>query len=368
MTCIWLYSLSMKSSLLFICVAAEPYLDSDMESPGWSVESLETIENLRPLTPTGFLVESDPDILIKSKPTSPAVEEVERPQTPGKRIVAELESEYSNEASEFLFRCQVSSELSLAPPDLLAASYHLYQEIPKTPGREERSGCTQYSSVRTPATPGRETHISEGSAAMCSPPKSSPLIPALSNNPYVIAPKTPGRDIVLPRRAVVHRRKTQLVATSQPQLGDNSLEGSPNTVISPCSLSESSSDGRGAWTSFRVRTKPLQELENMLGHLGEEISVFRRKQWRKLKRRWRTHHRQQSLNKLAGPLSYHSRPHRARSLRKERRVLHSIWKEGLDQEDARLLQLTFERLQEQDNGFGWLSDTLWIPHPHILFI
>ncbi|XP_053276268.1 histone-lysine N-methyltransferase SETD1B-A [Pleuronectes platessa] len=343
--------------------ATEPYLDSDMESPGWSLESLETIENLRPLTPSGFLVESDPDNLIKSKPTSPAVEEVERPQTPGKRTVAELESEESNEASEFLFSCPVSSELILAPPDLRAASYHLYQEIPKTPGREERSGCTQYSSGRTPATPGRDTHVSEGSTVICSPLKGSPLIPALANNPYIIAPKTPGRDIVLPRRAVVHRRKSQLVATSLPQLGDNYLGGSPITVISPCSLSESSSDGRGAWTSSRVRTKPLQGLENMLGLMGEENSVFRRKQLQRLRRRWRTHHRQRSLKKLAGPLSYHSRPHRGRSLCEEWRILHSIWKEGLDQEDARLLQSTFERLQEQDNGFGWLSDTLWIPHP-----
>nr|XP_019960975.1 PREDICTED: histone-lysine N-methyltransferase SETD1B-like [Paralichthys olivaceus] len=211
--------------------AAEPYLDSDMESPEWSLESLETMENLRPLTPTGCLVDSDPDILIKSKPTSPAVEEVERPQTPGKRTVAELESEDSNEASEFLFRSPVRSELILAPSDLPASSYHLYQEVPKTP--------------------------------------------ALSNNPYIIAPKTPGRDIVLPQRAVVHRRKTQMVATSQPQC----------------------------------------------------------------------------------------RPHRGRSWREERRIVHSVWKEGLDQEDARLLQSTYERLQEQHNGLGWLSDTLWIPHP-----
>ncbi|XP_069380182.1 histone-lysine N-methyltransferase SETD1B-A-like [Paralichthys olivaceus] len=346
--------------------AAEPYLDSDMESPEWSLESLETMENLRPLTPTGCLVDSDPDILIKSKPTSPAVEEVERPQTPGKRTVAELESEDSNEASEFLFRSPVRSELILAPSDLPASSYHLYQEVPKTPGREERSGWTQYSSVRTPATPGRETTISEGSAVMCSPLKSPPLIPALSNNPYIIAPKTPGRDIVLPRRAVVHRKKTQMVATSQPEWCDYSLGDCPITLSSPCSLSESSSDvagGRGAWTSSRVRAKPLQGLENMPGHLGEDKSIFRRKQFRRLKRRWRARHRQRSLKRPAGPHSYHSRPHRGRSLREERRIVHSVWKEGLDQEDARLLQSTYERLQEQHNGLGWLSDTLWIPHP-----
>ncbi|KAG7241478.1 hypothetical protein INR49_025679, partial [Caranx melampygus] len=78
----------------------ESDLDVEMESTEWMVESLEAAENLRPLTPTGCLVDSDPDLL--SKPTSPAVEEVERPQTPGKGIVAELESEVSDDTIEAL--------------------------------------------------------------------------------------------------------------------------------------------------------------------------------------------------------------------------------------------------------------------------
>lgn len=328
-----------------------------MESPEWPLESLETIENLRPPTPTGCLVDSDPDLLIKSKPTSPVVEEVERPQTPGRGIVADLESEDLYEASEVLSLSPVSSEIVLAP------SASLYQEIPKTPGREERNGWAQYSSVRAPATPGRE--MSEGNTTLSSPPP----IPSLSSNPYITAPKTPGRDIILPRRAVVLRRKTHTVATSLPLLCDDSLRGSPTTVSSPCSLSESSSDsvdGRGVWIGSSMRTKPLQGLENMPGLLDEEKSLFRRKRWKRLKRRWRTHHRQRSLKRIKGSLSFHSHPHRWRPLCVERRILHSVWKEGLDEEDARLLKCTYERLQEQDNGCGWLSDTLWIPHPHIL--
>lgn len=50
----------------------------------------------------------------------------------------------------------------------------------------------------------------------------------------------------------------------------------------------------------------------------------------------------------------------------ERRILHSVWTDGLDEEDAALLRRTYQRLQEQDDGVGWLSDTLWTPHPHIL--
>lgn len=341
-----------------------------MESPVWTVESLHNVETLRPLTPTGCLVDSDPDLLIRSKPTSPAVEEVERPQTPGRGIVAELEGEDS--ADKVLSLSPTSTEHILVASDPVASSH---QDRPKTPGREDKSERTLYSLVRAPPTPGRETAMSESSTVMWPTLSSPPTVPCLSINPYITAPKTPGRDIILPRRAIVHRRKTQMVTTSQPLLCD-SHGGSPISVSSPCSLSESSSnspDGRGTWISSGVRTKPLQGLENMPGLLDEdnhretEKSLLRRKRLRRLKRRWRIHQRQRSLKRIAGSLSSHSHPHRWRSLCEERRILHRVWKEGLDEEDARLLQCAYDRLQAQHNGLGCISDTLWTPHPHILF-
>ncbi|XP_037632594.1 histone-lysine N-methyltransferase SETD1B-like isoform X2 [Sebastes umbrosus] len=343
--------------------AAEPHLDVEMESPDWMEESLGNVENLRPLTPTGCLLDSDPDLLIRSKPASPAVEEVERPQTPGKGIVAELESEDS--ANEVLSLSPTGTELVLAP-SYPPSSYPSYQDMPKTPGREDRRGWTRYNSGRAPATPGRETTMSEGSTVMCLTLSSPPPVPCLSSTPYITAPKTPGRDIILPRRAIVHRRKTQMVTTLQPLLYD-SLGGSPISVSSSCSLSESSSEGM--WISSGVRMKPLQGLENMPGLLDEENrretekSLLRRKQRRRLKRRWRNRHRRRSLKRITGCLSSHSRPRGWRSLCEERRILHSVWKEGLDEEDAKLLQSTYDRLQARDNGIGWISDTLWIPHP-----
>ncbi|XP_029365719.1 histone-lysine N-methyltransferase SETD1B-like [Echeneis naucrates] len=341
-------------------LAEEPDLVVEMELSEWMVESPETIENLKPLTPTGCLVDSDPDLLIKSKPASPDVEEVGRPQTPGKGIVADMESEDSDVASEVLSLFPVSSVPVQAPPDLPAASYMLYQDRPQTPGREERGGWLHHSSGRAP-TPGRDITMSQGSAVMC-PSLSSPLpIPSLSGNPYIAAPKTPGRDIILPRRAVVHRRKKQHL------FHDDCNECSPVIVSSPCSLSQSTSDiadERSVWISSCLKKKPLQGLENMPDLFDEEKSLLRQKQWRRLKRRWRTHHRQRSRKRITGSL--YSYPHRWRSQHEERRILHSVWKAGLDEEDARLLQYTYERLQEQDNGFGWLSETLWIPHPHFL--
>ncbi|XP_034396703.1 histone-lysine N-methyltransferase SETD1B-A-like [Cyclopterus lumpus] len=347
--------------------AAELHLDVEMESPDWTEESFGNIENLRPLTPTGCFLDSDPDLLIRSKPTSPA-EEVERPQTPGKGIVTELESEDS--ADEVFSISPTGTKLNLAPSDP-PASYPSYQDMPKTPGREDGRGWTQSSSSRAPATPGRETTMSSGSTVMC-PTLCSPLpVPYLSNNPYVTAPKTPGRDIILPRRTIVHRRKTQMVTTFQPPLYD-SLGCSPISVSSPCSLSGSSSDSaddKCRWFNSGVKKKPLQGLENMPGLLDEgnnretERSSFRRKQWRRLKRRSRIQHQRRSLQRINGSLPSHSHLHRWRSLCKERRILHSVWKEGLDEEDERLLQCTYERLQVQNNGFRWISDTLWISHP-----
>ncbi|KAM7018090.1 histone-lysine N-methyltransferase SETD1B-A-like [Tautogolabrus adspersus] len=323
--------------------AAEPHLDVEMESPEWTVEPLENLENLRPLTPSGYLLDSDPDLLIGSKPTSPAVEEVERPQTPGRGIVEVLEREDS--AEEVLSLSPTSAELVLAPSDHLP-SYPTYQERPKTPGREDRR-WTLYSSVRAPATPGRETTMSP-----------------VQSNPYITAPKTPGRDIILHPRVIVHRRKTQ-TTTSQPLLCE-SLKGS--SPFSPSESSSDSADGRPMWIRLGVRMKPLQGLENMPGLLhvenktDTEKSSLRRKHLRRLKRR--IYKRQKYLKRITGrPRSFCCRPHGWRSLREERRIIHRVWKEGLDEEDAGLLQCTYERLQEEDNGFGWLNDTQWIPHP-----
>ncbi|XP_028269644.1 histone-lysine N-methyltransferase SETD1B-A-like [Parambassis ranga] len=341
--------------------AAEPGNGMEMESLEWIVESLEDTETLRPSTPTGCLLDTDPDLLIKSKPSSPVVEEAERPQTPGKGIVPLLASEDSEEVSEVL---------SSPSSDLLAASCPWYQEMPKTPGTEERSVWTHCCTVRAPATPGRGMTMSEDSTMF--PCIRSPLSLPLSSNPYVMAPKTPGRDIILPRRATVHKSKTQMTtlpAQSQPPSCDDSFRCHPLTVSSPCSLSESTGDtsntsnGSNVWYSSDARMKPLQGLENMPSLLVEEKSLLRQKLWLRLKRRKKASHRQLSLKRIDGSLPACRRCLRWRSGYEEGRILHSVWREGLDEEDSRLLQCTYESLQEQDNDAGWLSDTLWIPHP-----
>lgn len=320
---------------MYLFSSAELHFDVEMESPEWTVESPDIVENLRPPTPTGCLAEGDPDLLIRIKPTSPAVEEMERPQTPGRNIGSELSS-----ADEVPALSPVSAELLLVPCELNPSSL---QERPKTPGRDDKSEWTLQSSGRAPSTPGREMMF--GSSREIWPTLSNlPSVQCMSVNPYIIPPKTPGRDIILPRRDVVHRRKTQPMATS------------------PCSPSDSSSNSEDVRVSHIIsgmRMKPLQGLENMPGPLYEDIrretekSLPRRKQLRRLRRRWRVHQYRRSLT-------------RAAALCEERRILHRFWTEGLDEEDFRLLQCTYDRLQAEDNGLGWISDALWTHHPHIL--
>ncbi|XP_013862650.1 histone-lysine N-methyltransferase SETD1B-A [Austrofundulus limnaeus] len=331
-----------RQSFSDVELTVEPDLDVELREPDWTAEPPEN--NLRPLTPTGCFEDGDPEHQIKIKPTSPPLE---RPPTPGKGIVAELASADSDESSEVFSLFSACSEVLVASSDFLPASYPPFEERPKTPGREERSE--------------QEIVNSEG-CATCLPFISPPRVLPPSSSLYITPPKTPGRDVFFPQRDT---RKTKTMSATKSLPRNNSLRVSPIAGSSPFSLSDSdsdSADGSGANMSSGVRTKPLQGLENMPDLLDEENSLLRQKLWRRLKRRSRARHRRRWLQECSS-LSCKRHLHRWRSVCEEKKILHGVWKEGLDEEDARLLLLTYERLQEQDDGGGWLSDTHWIPHP-----
>uniref|UniRef100_A0A3Q3A2B4 SET domain containing 1B, histone lysine methyltransferase a n=1 Tax=Kryptolebias marmoratus TaxID=37003 RepID=A0A3Q3A2B4_KRYMA len=48
-----------------------------------------------------------------------------------------------------------------------------------------------------------------------------------------------------------------------------------------------------------------------------------------------------------------------RSEFEEMTILYDIWNEGIDEEDIRLLQITYDKMLQQDIGNDWLNDTLW---------
>ncbi|MEQ2179093.1 hypothetical protein GOODEAATRI_021078, partial [Goodea atripinnis] len=340
-------------------------LDLDcMGCPEWTPERVENIDNLRPLTPTGSLVDSDTDNLIKSKPASPTLDEVERPATPGKGIIAELFNIDSDEANEIISLSPASGDVLLPTSDFPPASCPSYEEKPKTPGRDETGVWTLHSS--TIATNGQRTATFQGSTVF-SPLHSPPDVLPLSSNPYISPPKTPGRDIFLPRRDIVHKRKTKKIPTSLPLLHDSPLSVSPLPISFPCSLFESSfdsADGNNISISSGVRMKPLQGLENMPRLYNEEKPLSRQKLWRRLKRRKRASLRQRLIKGINWSCSFQHHLLRRRSSCEEYNILHNIWKEGLDEEDARHLHSTYERLLEQNNVAWWLKsseETQWQP-------
>ncbi|XP_040012508.1 histone-lysine N-methyltransferase SETD1B-A isoform X2 [Xiphias gladius] len=64
------------------------------------------------------------------------------------------------------------------------------------------------------------------------------------------------------------------------------------------------------------------------------------------------------------PVTTPSRPYfNPRSEFEEMTILYDIWNEGIDEEDIRLLQITYDKMLQQDNGNDWLNDTLWVNHP-----
>ncbi|KAK7933860.1 hypothetical protein WMY93_004756 [Mugilogobius chulae] len=342
MDCKWPNLWKSKYHLLF-------HHDVEMLSPEWTCDSP---ESMRPPTPTGYLADSDPD-LLRSKPTSPADEELERPRTPGRGILSEIGSDESDVSDSHV---TVPFTSVLTPPEAQIPR-SLYQDVSMViPGAEER--FCQYSSVKAPATPGRDM--------LDSSPVTSPL--CLGSNVYTRIPKTPGRDIILPRRSIVHQRKTQIANTML--VGCSTYSLSPSSSF--CEYWSDSAEDLGVHRRPKVRPKPLQGLENMPGVFDKENcrgvkrSSLRRKELKTKK--WRVQQWQKSLKRFTGVQPVSAWAHRWRTHCEERRILHSVWKEGLDEEDAELLKCTYERLQEQDSGLGWLGDTLWIHHPYILYM
>lgn len=83
----------------------------------------------------------------------------------------------------------------------------------------------------------------------------------------------------------------------------------------------------------------------------------------------RVRRRQEELLLLATPSAPPTPPppcFHPRTEFEEMTILYDIWNEGIDDEDIRYLQVTYEKMLQQDIGNDWLNDTLWVPHPHIL--
>ncbi|KAI1900748.1 hypothetical protein AGOR_G00053080 [Albula goreensis] len=136
-------------------------------------------------------------------------------------------------------------------------------------------------------------------------------------------------------------------------------------VIPPCVATDPSTvtlDFREGWTEPEEHSKlPLQELDNRFPGQPEEELL--QKPQRRVRRK-----QEELLLAAHSPVASPPRPcFRTRSDFEEMTILYNIWNDGIDEEDIRHLQITYDKMLQQDNGNDWLNDTLWVHHPHILF-
>ncbi|XP_040914387.1 histone-lysine N-methyltransferase SETD1B-A isoform X2 [Toxotes jaculatrix] len=91
----------------------------------------------------------------------------------------------------------------------------------------------------------------------------------------------------------------------------------------------------------------------------EEETPVATKPARRARRGW-----EELLLGSLSPVTTPPRPYfNPRSEFEEMTILYDIWNEGIDEEDIRLLQITYDKMLQQDNGNDWLNDTLWVNHP-----
>ncbi|XP_005470335.1 histone-lysine N-methyltransferase SETD1B-A isoform X3 [Oreochromis niloticus] len=102
----------------------------------------------------------------------------------------------------------------------------------------------------------------------------------------------------------------------------------------------------------------LPDEDNFLTYKDEAPTVVS-KPARRTRRPW-----DEILLGSLSPVTTPPRPYfTRRSDFEEMTILYDIWNEGIDEEDIRLLQITYDKMLQQDNGNDWLNDTLWVNHP-----
>uniref|UniRef100_A0A8D2ZH26 SET domain containing 1B, histone lysine methyltransferase a n=1 Tax=Scophthalmus maximus TaxID=52904 RepID=A0A8D2ZH26_SCOMX len=146
----------------------------------------------------------------------------------------------------------------------------------------------------------------------------------------------------------------ELSSESTPQTNDTHLEDVDVQTVSAKSPDNPSLDFREEEAAPRT---VLPAEDGFVSYEDEAPVVV--KPARRARRCWE----ELLLNSLS-PVTTPPRPYfKRRSNFEEVTILYDIWNEGIDEEDIRLLQITYDKMLQQDNGNDWLNDTLWVNHP-----
>ncbi|XP_035041004.2 histone-lysine N-methyltransferase SETD1B-A isoform X3 [Hippoglossus stenolepis] len=175
-------------------------------------------------------------------------------------------------------------------------------------------------------------------------------------------------DVPVPSDTAASKKKTgRTKGKKMPSAADESLESETTPLPHEAHLRDLSTQIKSAKSpdhpslDFREGdVKPRTVLPAEDGFLSyEDEAPVVVKPPRRARRGWE----ELLLNSLS-PVTTPPRPYfKRRSDFEEMTILYDIWNEGIDEEDIRLLQITYEKMLQQDNGNDWLNDTLWVGHP-----
>ncbi|MBN3316708.1 SE1BA methyltransferase, partial [Atractosteus spatula] len=365
--------------------AEEPDIEVETEVPEvLKTEPLEDFGNLRPPTPTGSLADSDLDVRLKSKFSSPTVEDEEGlPRTPGREAAALLDVEVP--VTKLPLLCsgppptvEIETQAPLLPPGPLpelpiAPKLPMEEELPRTPGRDFVSKAAKclgksQSTDTVPNTPGSDAPLTGNSLTL-----SSPHIPG---SPFSYPSQSPGASGGIPRTPVsqsLEDQEPKVAAEVLPPLPrdlpvtdlferemDAVAASAAAAAIAAAGVRDPSAvslDFREEWEETEVAPQdkmPLKELENKLLE-----DVLEQQEEQVLKPRRHRRKQEELLLAMHSPVASPLRPtFYPRSEFEEMTILYNIWNEGIDEEDIRHLQITYDKMLQQDNGMDWLNDTL----------
>ncbi|KAG9335046.1 hypothetical protein JZ751_005721 [Albula glossodonta] len=385
--------------------------------PGFKLHTLEDVGYPRPVTPTGSLSDSEPDLRSKGG----VEEDVGRPRTPGRE-------EDTLTSSRTLPPALTPLPLSLPTTDptqsllprgaSLTSRRPTEDEVPPTPGLGKLEGV--------PITPGGDGPPVGLTLTLVSPHvPPSPHLPTQSPVLSAGVPRTPGCDFTFtptfpdpthqPPNALslpllrkgsadgaeerlhfkepppsgtfsthisssltdstfappVHspptKRKAGRPKKTPPSVGTadfhqpirDSLEAVPAPDPSTVSL-DFREELLGPEVAGGRGFLPLRELENVLPQderKGAEPVAQEegRKPARRPRRGW-----EELLLSMHSPVSSPPRPQfGSRSEFEEMTILYDIWNEGVDEEDVKFLKITYDKMLQEDGDNDWLNDTLW---------
>lgn len=172
---------------------------------------------------------------------------------------------------------------------------------------------------------------------------------------------SPSQDAPVPSNSIPPKKKFARVKSKKiPALSEDDECLKPSSESVPLETQLSGKSPERTTLDFREdEVEPHTVLPPEDGFLSYEDEEPVVKPARKSRRSW-----EELLLDTLSPVTTPPRSYfKPRSEFEEMTILYDIWNEGIDEEDVRLLKITYEKMLQQDNGNDWLNDTLWVNHP-----